>query len=110
MEGERLHLPEHVHSRPERRKRVLLAIALTLGVVAIGVAQFMVTLGDGAVLGVDAELRLLQPELLPLSTSQAPSPEDVQTFQEQLQAIYQTNHAPPVSPPEPVSDTLPPTL
>jgi hypothetical protein len=110
MEGERLHLPEHVHSRPERRKRVLLAIALTLGVVAIGVAQFMVTLGEGAILGVNDELRLLQPELLPLSTSQAPSAEDVQAFQEQLQVIYQTNHAPEVSPPVEPSVTLPPTL
>jgi hypothetical protein len=116
MEGERLHLPEHVHGKPQRRQRVLLALGLTLGVIALGVAQFMVTLSEGRFAGVAEEFSTLRPELLPLSTRQAPDPETVQQFQQELQEIYQQLQPPPapepstpVSQPDPASVTLPTT-
>jgi hypothetical protein len=112
MEGERLHLPEHVHTKSARRQRVLLAIALVLGVAAVAVAQAMVTFSEGRVAGVADEFASFRPELLPLSTRAAPDAAAVQAFQQELQAIYEQLQPPPstpVSQPEPPSATLPPT-
>ena len=118
MEGERLHLPEHVHTKSARRQRILLAIGLVLGVLAVAAAQVMVTLSEGRVAGVAEEFSSLRPELLPLSTKTAPDPEDVARFQQELQTIYEQLQTPPVpaadpstpvSQPDPASATLPPT-
>lgn len=113
-----MHLPEHVHAKGSRRQRVLLAIGLVLGVCAIVVAQFVVTLSEGRFAGVAEEFSTLRPELMPLSTRAAPDVETVRAFQQELQEIYlqlQTPPAPeaapstPVSQPDPASATLPPT-